>query len=121
MQNLCFQIMLIFILIIFFIYKILVRTSKKVKKFDAKYHFINFAFVGLIGAAISLNIGNALISILATIMMRIQTLLLINSKQFSSGEFFKWGIPASIVLLIILGLVVTILWLLMGMPIPLAN
>ena len=69
MQNLYFQIMLIFILIIFFIYKILVRTSKKVKNFDAKYHFINFVFVGLIGASISLNTGNALISILATIMM----------------------------------------------------
>ncbi len=44
-----------------------------------------------------------------------------NSKQFSSGKFFKWGIPASIVLLIILELVVTILWPLMGMPITLAN
>lgn len=43
------------------------------------------------------------------------------SKQFTSGEFFKTGIPASVILLIILGLVVTILWPLMGMPITLAN
>ena len=42
-----------------------------------------------------------------------------DSKQFTSGEFFKCGIPASIILLIILGLVVTILWPIMGMPITL--
>ena len=44
-----------------------------------------------------------------------------DSKQFSSGEFFKCGIPASIILMIILGLVVTILWPIMGMPITLTN
>lgn len=44
-----------------------------------------------------------------------------DSKQFTSGEFFKVGIPASVILLIILGLVVTILWPIMGMPITLAN
>jgi sodium-dependent dicarboxylate transporter 2/3/5 len=44
-----------------------------------------------------------------------------DSKQFTSGEFFKCGIPASVILMIILGLVVTILWPLMGMPITLAN
>jgi sodium-dependent dicarboxylate transporter 2/3/5 len=44
-----------------------------------------------------------------------------DSKQFTSGEFFKVGIPASVILLIILGLVVTILWPIMGMPITLSN
>ena len=44
-----------------------------------------------------------------------------DSKQFTSGEFFKVGIPASVILLIILGLVVTILWPIMGMPITLGN
>ena len=44
-----------------------------------------------------------------------------DSKQFSSGEFFKTGIPASVILMIILGLVVTILWPIMGMPITLTN
>jgi sodium-dependent dicarboxylate transporter 2/3/5 len=44
-----------------------------------------------------------------------------DSKQFTSGEFFKCGIPASVILLIILAMVVTILWPIMGMPITLAN
>ncbi len=44
-----------------------------------------------------------------------------DSKQFTSGEFFKCGIPASVILLIILGLVVLFLWPIMGMPITLTN
>ncbi|MFC2085036.1 SLC13 family permease [Bacteroidota bacterium] len=44
-----------------------------------------------------------------------------DSKQFTSGEFFKYGIPASVVLMIILGLVVAFLWPLMGMPITLTQ
>ena len=43
-----------------------------------------------------------------------------NSKQFTSGEFFKAGIPASIILLVVLGLTILVLWPLMGMPILLA-
>jgi sodium-dependent dicarboxylate transporter 2/3/5 len=43
-----------------------------------------------------------------------------DSKQFTSGEFFKVGIPASVILLIILALVVTILWPIMGMPITIS-
>ena len=39
------------------------------------------------------------------------------SKQFSSAEFFKMGIPASAILLAVLGLVILALWPLMGMPI----
>jgi sodium-dependent dicarboxylate transporter 2/3/5 len=39
------------------------------------------------------------------------------SKQFSSGEFFKAGIPASILLMLILALFVWLIWPLMGMPV----
>ena len=39
------------------------------------------------------------------------------SKQFSSGEFFLVGIPASILLMAVLGLFVWFIWPLMGMPV----
>jgi len=39
------------------------------------------------------------------------------SKQFSSGEFFVAGIPASILLMVVLGGFVYFIWPLMGMPI----
>ncbi len=39
------------------------------------------------------------------------------SKQFTSGEFFTHGIPASIMLMVVVGFAVYILWPLMGMPI----
>ncbi len=39
------------------------------------------------------------------------------SKQFSSGEFFLWGLPASVVLMIVTGIAVAIIWPLMGMPV----
>jgi sodium-dependent dicarboxylate transporter 2/3/5 len=42
-----------------------------------------------------------------------------NSKQFTSGEFFAYGIPASIMLLVVLGLIILVLWPLMGMPVTL--
>ncbi len=38
------------------------------------------------------------------------------SKQFTSGEFFGYGIPASIILVILLGVFVWIVWPMMGMP-----
>ncbi len=41
------------------------------------------------------------------------------SKQFTSGEFFKTGIPASILLMFVLALFVGIIWPMMGMPITL--
>ncbi len=44
-----------------------------------------------------------------------------NSKQFTSGEFFMAGIPASIILLVVLGFAILVLWPLMGMPILLAR
>jgi sodium-dependent dicarboxylate transporter 2/3/5 len=39
------------------------------------------------------------------------------SGQFTSGEFFVKGIPASILLMVILGLFVWLVWPLMGMPV----
>jgi sodium-dependent dicarboxylate transporter 2/3/5 len=40
-----------------------------------------------------------------------------DSKQFTSKEFFLWGIPASILLLIVLGFFVRFIWPVMGMPV----
>jgi solute carrier family 13 (sodium-dependent dicarboxylate transporter), member 2/3/5 len=42
-----------------------------------------------------------------------------DSKQFTTGEFFMWGIPASILLMIVTGIAVFFIWPLMGMPITL--
>ncbi len=41
------------------------------------------------------------------------------SKQFSTGEFFVAGIPASILLMVVLGIFVWLIWPLMGMPVTL--
>jgi sodium-dependent dicarboxylate transporter 2/3/5 len=40
-----------------------------------------------------------------------------DSKQFSTAEFFLWGIPASVLLMIVTGFAVYVLWPIMGMPI----
>ncbi|MBU2552395.1 MAG: anion permease, partial [Proteobacteria bacterium] len=42
-----------------------------------------------------------------------------DSKQFTSGEFFMYGVPASIILMVVTGLAVGVIWPLMGMPITL--
>jgi len=39
------------------------------------------------------------------------------SNQFTTGEFFKAGIPASLVLMAVLALFVAIIWPAMGMPV----
>lgn len=39
------------------------------------------------------------------------------SKQFTSGEFFMYGVPTSILLMVIVGFAVFVLWPFMGMPI----
>src|SRR5210317_1967538 len=39
------------------------------------------------------------------------------SKQFTTSEFFYYGIPASIMLMIVTGFAVFILWPMMGMPV----
>jgi sodium-dependent dicarboxylate transporter 2/3/5 len=41
------------------------------------------------------------------------------SKQFTTGQFFLAGIPASIILMAVVGFAVAILWPLMGMPVTL--
>jgi len=40
-----------------------------------------------------------------------------DSRQFTPGEFFLYGIPASIILMIVTGFAVFVLWPLMGMPV----
>jgi len=40
-----------------------------------------------------------------------------DSKQFSTAEFFLYGIPASIILMIVTGVAVFVLWPLMGMSV----
>jgi sodium-dependent dicarboxylate transporter 2/3/5 len=40
-----------------------------------------------------------------------------DSRQFSSGEFFTYGIPASIILMAVVALAATLIWPLMGMPV----
>ena len=40
-----------------------------------------------------------------------------DSKQFTTGEFFLYGIPASILLMVVVGFAVYLLWPLMGMPV----
>jgi len=40
-----------------------------------------------------------------------------NSKQFTTGEFFKYGVIASVMLMAVLALMITVVWPLMGMPI----
>lgn len=39
------------------------------------------------------------------------------SGQFTTGEFFRHGIPMSILLIVVLGIVITTIWPLFGMPI----
>ncbi|MBU1651119.1 anion permease, partial [bacterium] len=39
------------------------------------------------------------------------------SKQFSSAEFLKYGIPGSILLMVVLGIFVAFIWPMMGMPV----
>ena len=43
------------------------------------------------------------------------------SKQFTTREFFTCGIPASILLMIVLGIFVWLIWPAMGMPVLLAE
>jgi sodium-dependent dicarboxylate transporter 2/3/5 len=40
-----------------------------------------------------------------------------NSKQFTTGEFFLYGLPASLLLMIVIGFFVWFVWPLMGMPV----
>jgi sodium-dependent dicarboxylate transporter 2/3/5 len=40
-----------------------------------------------------------------------------NSRQFTSGEFFTAGIPASIILMAVIAVFVMWIWPMMGMPV----
>ena len=44
-----------------------------------------------------------------------------DSKQFTAGEFFKYGMIASVMLLVVLGVFVMVVWPLMGMPVTIAK
>jgi sodium-dependent dicarboxylate transporter 2/3/5 len=44
-----------------------------------------------------------------------------DSGQFTTGEFFLYGIPASIILMIVTGFAVFVLWPLMGMPVTMGG
>jgi sodium-dependent dicarboxylate transporter 2/3/5 len=44
-----------------------------------------------------------------------------DSGQFTTGEFFLYGIPASIILMIVTAFAVFVLWPLMGMPVTLGG
>ncbi len=41
------------------------------------------------------------------------------SKQFTSGQFFLYGLPASLILMLVTALAVGVIWPLMGMPVTL--
>ncbi len=43
------------------------------------------------------------------------------SKQFTAGEFFRYGIITSVVLMLVMWLMVSVIWPLMGLPILLAK
>ena len=40
-----------------------------------------------------------------------------DSKQFTTGEFFLYGIPASVILMLVIAFCISVLWPFMGMPI----
>jgi sodium-dependent dicarboxylate transporter 2/3/5 len=42
-----------------------------------------------------------------------------DSKQFTTAEFFLYGIPASLILMVVVGFAIYLLWPLMGMPVTL--
>jgi sodium-dependent dicarboxylate transporter 2/3/5 len=44
-----------------------------------------------------------------------------DSGQFTTGEFLLYGIPASIILMLVTGFAVFILWPLMGMPVQIGG
>jgi solute carrier family 13 (sodium-dependent dicarboxylate transporter), member 2/3/5 len=43
------------------------------------------------------------------------------SKQFTAGEFFRYGIIASVVLMVVVWLCVVVIWPIQGLPILLAK
>jgi len=41
------------------------------------------------------------------------------SKQFTTGEFFLYGIPASVLLMVLVGIAAFFIWPMLGMPVVL--
>jgi len=75
-----------------------------------------------------LGVGPDVITFSALVVAGMPFLLLVgaapnaiayDSKQFTTGEFFGYGIPASIILMIVTGIAVYVIWPLMGMKIML--
>jgi len=73
-----------------------------------------------------LGVGGEVILFSALVVAGMPFLLLVgaapnaiayNSKQFTTGEFFLWGVPASIVLMLVTWLAVSVIWPLMGMEV----
>ena len=73
-----------------------------------------------------LGVGPDVITFSALVVAGMPFLLLVgaapnaiayDSKQFTTGEFFGYGIPASILLMIVTGIAVYIIWPIMGMEI----
>ena len=44
-----------------------------------------------------------------------------DSKQFTSGEFFMYGLPASLMLMVVVALAALVIWPVMGMPVTVAG
>ncbi len=73
-----------------------------------------------------LGVGGEVILFSALVVAGMPFLLLVgaapnaiayNSKQFTTAEFFLWGIPASIILMLVTWLAIAVIWPLMGMEI----
>ena len=73
-----------------------------------------------------LNVGQEVILYASLVTAGMPFLLLVgaapnaiayDSKQFTSGQFFLYGIPASLILMAVIALAITVVWPLMGMPI----
>jgi len=39
------------------------------------------------------------------------------SKQFTTGQFFGYGLPTSVILIVVLGIALVTIWPILGMPI----
>ncbi len=73
-----------------------------------------------------LGVGGEVILFSALVVAGMPFLLLVgaapnaiayNSKQFTTGEFFLWGLPASAILMVVTWLAVAVIWPIMGMEV----
>ncbi|MCK4643294.1 hypothetical protein KAU32_06630 [bacterium] len=80
MTQIDFQIILFSVLMLYVIYKIMVRVSSKVKGFDIRNRYINFVFAGLIGGCLYLVIEDIFFTLIVTIIMS-ATIIYENKKM----------------------------------------